>query len=415
MQQQHQPLSQRVTSGVNVRDYRSISREVVWAILLFMIGGLLLGTHTARADHNSNGDWSKTAWNDEHVIVFSDCNFSGLSKAIPPGDYQAMRRIGVDQNAVSSILIPNGLAVEIFQKAQFGGHWYRLNQSQSCLKGNWNDRIGSIRVVPDDIENSFGFSSGYGNEGNNCFPFEVTARRGDGAFRLVDSERRLTDIPNRRSIDGEVCDKDTVRVELAKRDQAADVRLQIAGQEYRFGPNDAYDDFRRDYYRQYYTIELPRNSGGGDDMEYGRGKWGNTDGFGPRYSSGVGSGENWGNSYAGNWYRSGRNKPVNTNTAGNSGGASNNNQCASYRVIGNHSDTGFRFLTGDQQFYRITNGAVNGDLCQVGAVRIELAKKNVGSTVVMQIGGESYAFRGNDDGDAFRNGWYRKYITINVR
>ena len=73
----------------------------------------------------------------------------------------------MEHNAISSIYVPEGMAVEIFQRREFQGHWYRLNRSQACLPGKWDNRIGSLRVVEDDPRNSFGYSDDYRRRGDN--------------------------------------------------------------------------------------------------------------------------------------------------------------------------------------------------------------------------------------------------------
>ncbi len=384
--------------------------------VVFFLVALVVAPIIALADHQNGNSWRRTNWDTQHVILFRDCGFSGPSKAIPVGDYALLRNIGIVQKAVSSVIIPDGLALEIFQDAKFGGHWYRLNQNQICLKGNWNDGIGSIRVVKDKTQNSFGFTENYaggGGKGKRCHPFFVKSYEGTAGIRFVDEENRLTPVHPGREVQGELCRNGNIRVELAKKDRGAGVVLKIADREYRFKPWSQYDDFRGSWYRRYLSIDLPQKKQGG--VKYGSNGWGNTAGFGKRYSSGVKNGANWGNNYQGQWYRNSNvNRPSGSVSNAYSG---NNNQrnCIAYSVTGNHKDTGVRFLTGPQEFHHTGYGTQKRELCHRGNIRFELSKKKIPGEVILQIAGKTFVFRQGDRGDRIENNWYRKYFEINIR
>lgn len=392
-------------------DYLFI-RTVFFCLIGVTSGLMISGSNLVHASHESDDEehWQQVSWNDDHVIVFSECGYAGRSKGLPIGDYKALRKVGIEHNAISSIIVPEGLAVEVFQMRGFGGHWYRLNQNQICLKGNWNNRIGSVRVVEDDPRNSYGLSEGYDEDGatRNCHQFTFRAVDGEAAIRFVDKSNKLTSVRSGRAIEGQVCDQQEIRVEMAKKDRRAGAVLSIADTDYEFKPWAQYDDFRGNLYRKYFSIELPKQHRKGDNIEYGQNGWGNTPGFGNRFSSGVASGENWGNNYQGKWYKKAvaKKKNTNSNQSGN---------CAAYVVSGNHPDTGIRFLVGDHKFHMIGSGTVNRKLCHTGEVRVEMAKKRKEANVELNIGGKTYAFRGGDSGDRYQNDWYRKYYTLYVK
>ena len=352
--------------------------------------------------------WRQVSWNDNHVIVFSECGYAGRSKGLPVGDYDALRKVGVEHNAISSMIIPEGLAVEVFQLRRFGGHWYRLNQNQICLKGNWDNRIGSLRVVEDDPRNSFGYSERYTEDSSrgNCHPFTFRAIEGDAAIRFVDQTNKMTPVRAGRAVEGELCDQDQVRVEMAKKDRRTGAVLTVANTDYEFKPWAQYDDFRGNLYRKYVTIDLPWSKRDRRNIEYGKNGWGDTPGFGRRFSSGVESGENWGNNYQGKWYETVAKKKKNNNQG---------DDCTAFVALGNHPDTGVRFLVGEHKFHLIGSGRIDRYLCHTGQVTVEIAKKRKEAQVVLNIGGNTYEFRGGDSGDRYQNDWYRKYYKINVR
>ena len=406
-------LSTRSNSaGVSVTTLKNI------LVRLVAIAALLVAQQ-AMADHEGGDSWRQTSWNKDHVIVFSECGYTGLSKTIPVGDYPRMGEIGVRPNEISSIIIPEGLAIEVFQNRRFNGHWYRINQNQICLKGNWNDRIGSMRVVADNTRNSYGFSKDYGaaqGPVKNCHPFTVYAGGSNGGIRFVDEENVVSVVREGQKLEGDVCKKGRVRIELAKRDRGGDVLLELAGNRYQFEPWSQYDDFNNKWYRRYFSVDLPQVKRKQDQMVYGANGWGNTPGFGKRYSSGVESGANWGNNYQKNWTR--KVAAANAGSKNQSGGTASsaaNRNCTAYTVSGNHKDVGVRFFVGDNKFHLTGRGKTRLQLCHSGNIRFELAKKKEAGEVAVQIGNRVFQFRAGDQGDRYANNWYRKYFRVNVK
>ncbi|MGH1540487.1 MAG: hypothetical protein ACRBHB_08685 [Arenicella sp.] len=388
-----------ITMGQIIR----LKRYSALFILIAMVGfGAVMPVN---AEGVLGKHWQKHAWNDNHVIVFSDCGYSGQSKILPIGKFKRLENVGVEANEISSIIIPDGMAVEIFQNKQFGGHWYRMNKSRECLPGKWNDRIRSMRVINDNTENSYGFTDGYDGESSNekCHSFEIVARRGVAAIRFVDQGTGLQRVESGRSAQGELCQSGLVRLELAKRNRNASVILKIDGREYRFDSGERYDDFRQEWYRKYLSIDLK-----GARAERG---WANTAGFGRRYSSGVRSGENWGNNYHSGWNKR-EEVGVVTTSEPKEPEVGNNEKCVEYTVSGTHKHTGLRFFVGDQEFHNIGKGSSKKSLCHMGKVKVEMAKRRPDAEVVLRIGGKSYTFKKGDTGDRFAKTWYRKFFTV---
>ncbi|MEM7193865.1 MAG: hypothetical protein AAF402_02880 [Pseudomonadota bacterium] len=372
---------------------------LIRAILLLVTAGL----GSAHADH-SDKKWSNEKWNAEHVVAFEHCDFQGRSKSLPIGDYAKIRSIGIDNNRISSLIIPAGMAVEVFQKNNYRGHWYRINRNQACLKGNWNDSISSLRVLADDPQNSFGLQDSYrrGDGASGCFNYQVYSPNGDGAVRFVEKERRLNTMQSNR-LDGQICQTGLVRVELAKQRQDSEVVLRVNNREYSFARSQPFDDFRNKWYRKYLSINLPDQNYQMD--EGARAGWGNTRGFGRRYSSGIPDGENWGNDYPRGWW-----KPREEVAVSNDDVQEN---CIAYTVQGRGRDTGIRFLN-VKEFAGIGNNTVNDKVCHSGTVLVELAKKHPNEEVTLRIQGKSYRFPAGDTGDRYERYWYRKYYRLNL-
>jgi Beta/Gamma crystallin len=82
------------------------------------------------------------------VTLYKDCYFQGISRAIPIGYWNVQdieRWIGNDE--LSSIRIPPGIKVTVYEHADFTGDSRTFYGSSSCLAPmGWNDRVSSIKI-----------------------------------------------------------------------------------------------------------------------------------------------------------------------------------------------------------------------------------------------------------------------------
>lgn len=93
------------------------------------------------------------------AAFYTDCNYTGNSIHLGPGYYQG-DKLGLFKFDISSVEVPSNLRVKVFINNEFlSGSSYTLNENNTCLSGNMNDRIGSIVVE----ERGYGG----GNYGNN--------------------------------------------------------------------------------------------------------------------------------------------------------------------------------------------------------------------------------------------------------
>lgn len=93
------------------------------------------------------------------AAFYTDCNYTGNSIHLGPGYYQG-DKLGLFKYDISSVEVPSNLRVKVFINNEYlSGSSYTLNENNTCLSGNMNDRIGSIVVE----ERGYGG----GNYGNN--------------------------------------------------------------------------------------------------------------------------------------------------------------------------------------------------------------------------------------------------------
>lgn len=81
------------------------------------------------------------------VTIYNDCNFSGSTKTVSVGKYNLSGSFNWDRK-ISSIAIPSGWAITLYENTGYNGSFYNYINSQNCLTTtNWNDRALSMIVV----------------------------------------------------------------------------------------------------------------------------------------------------------------------------------------------------------------------------------------------------------------------------
>lgn len=99
----------------------------------------------------SNGVGNTQQGGNESVIIYADANYQGQSATLLPGNYSTMAAAGSFPNdAVSSVYIPQGYRVVLYEHENFGGKSTTLTASRSSFfLSNWNDKTSSIAVYKD--------------------------------------------------------------------------------------------------------------------------------------------------------------------------------------------------------------------------------------------------------------------------
>ena len=83
----------------------------------------------------------------EKVILYSDGNFKGLSASVLPGTYSTMTQAGFVDNNLSSLFLPPGYRVVLYDLENFGGKSYTITATKSGFSiSGWNDKTSSIAI-----------------------------------------------------------------------------------------------------------------------------------------------------------------------------------------------------------------------------------------------------------------------------
>jgi hypothetical protein len=98
-----------------------------------------------------NGVSNTQQGGNENVIIYADANYKGQSATLLPGNYSNMTAAGNFPNdAISSVYVPQGYRVVLYEHENFGGKSTTLTASLSgFLLSNWNDKTSSIAVYKD--------------------------------------------------------------------------------------------------------------------------------------------------------------------------------------------------------------------------------------------------------------------------
>jgi hypothetical protein len=85
------------------------------------------------------------------VTLFSDCNFAGKMADVSIGEYASMAKAGFDNDVLSSMKIPAGLKVQVFEHDNFKGPSATFTMDVTCFRAsrssrNWNDRVSSLKI-----------------------------------------------------------------------------------------------------------------------------------------------------------------------------------------------------------------------------------------------------------------------------
>lgn len=87
----------------------------------------------------------------ESVIIYTDGNYKGQSVSLLPGTYRTMAEAdGFPDNMLSSLIVPPGYRVVLYEFENFGGKSYTVTQSKTgFIISGWNDKTSSIAVYRD--------------------------------------------------------------------------------------------------------------------------------------------------------------------------------------------------------------------------------------------------------------------------
>jgi hypothetical protein len=98
----------------------------------------------------NNGNTQNPTNTNEAVIIYADANYKGQSASLLPGTYSTMAQANFPDNALSSLTVPAGYRVVLYEFENFTGKSTTITSSTSgFLFSKWNDMTSSIKVYRD--------------------------------------------------------------------------------------------------------------------------------------------------------------------------------------------------------------------------------------------------------------------------
>jgi len=111
------------------------------------IGSLIIEERNGGGYNNNNNQQYQNHQTDERVILYTDSNFKGLSSSVLPGTYSTMALAGFSDNSLSSLYLPQGYRVVLYEFENFGGKTYTITETRSGFTfTGWNDKASSIAI-----------------------------------------------------------------------------------------------------------------------------------------------------------------------------------------------------------------------------------------------------------------------------
>ena len=334
--------------------------ETILAIFVSAI--MFSGTVTAQSSHRASSGHSGD------VTVYEHCDFGGKSQTIRPGEYRKMRDAGFGNDSVSSIRVPQGSQVTLYENDDYRGSFAHVDQDIRCFDRQWNDRVSSLSIT----------HAGYSQRGNNRNhhnQYDANVTAGNVSQVMFDG------------------------VSLQ---QVADKQWSMDRNR---GASTQFDENRRDrdsvYLENKYTAERVRIDLFANDVTVV-----DRDGRQQRYdidrkNAGIGSLVN-----------DARRSPL-VSVSASSDNRRIKADCFNFNAYTKGGNASLRFL-GKKGLYRFGNRGSAAKICHKGSLTMEIGKTEPGTTVIVEINGNRYTFAAGEKEDQFRNNWYRKSIRLSV-
>lgn len=315
----------------------------------------------------------------DYVTIYQDCDYRGKSRVIAAGNYRNMGEIEFGNDSVSSIRVPSGFEVTIYEDDRFGGTYARIGRDISCFDEQWNDEVSSIQVT-----------------GTGLRPRENDQRNEPYRGGDRDDNRNNNNLDGNKG-DSTVTAKNVTRVVFESRvlQQVNQQQWKIA--DARYGVSQ-YRETSRDssavYLQNDYTDERIRIDLFANDVTFVSG-----DGRTQRYAI---------------QRKQSTLTPAPTSSPDTETYQVGNNGCFRYKAYTRGGQGGLRFH-GKKGFTRFSKKAHTGRICHTGTLTMEIDKTAPSTDVIVEIQGRKIRFSANETPTAYKNEWYRKHVTLNVQ
>jgi hypothetical protein len=150
--------------------------------------GTIIGKFSLGSVHGVNfKNQKRTIIPNNYAIFYMDSDYKNVFIALPPGEYNS-NKISLPLKSISSVKVPTGYSVILFDNDNFNGNYVYLNSDETNLQNkNFNDRTISIQIILNEKKNTNnivtiyeqkdfnGFNQGF-SEKNNAIPVELSLK-----------------------------------------------------------------------------------------------------------------------------------------------------------------------------------------------------------------------------------------------
>ena len=371
--------------------------------VIFSLGSVF-ATQSMAQSYPNNGSYNQN----DSVVVYTDCDFRGTRREVPIGEYRSLKHLKIANDSISSLEVPQGLELSLFEDDNFRGASVGINQNVRCLDQNWNDEASSLRVdyvgqAPYGQNND-----AYGNRNNQDRNHQNRRPRDDrnnGGFvghNPRPGDPRYGTNRSYAGSDAKVTGRNIVFVSFSG------VALSNVGnKQWRSTNNRGQATNFRELSRENNAVYL-ENTNSFEKLKI--------DLFTDQVTTIARDGRQF--SFP---ITSKQAALVNSNSANDRNGRVGqpgtnrriSNRCFTYKAYTRGGGAGIRFH-GHEGFNRFSKTGHSARLCHDGPLTMEISKTEPRTEVVVEIDGNRYVFAANDKGDTYLNSWYRKAVKLRV-
>jgi len=117
--------------------------------------GTIIDKFSIGTAHGTNfKNQKRTIIPNNYAIFYLDIDYKNIFIALPPGEYSSSK-ISLPIKSISSIKVPHGYAVILFDNDNFNGNYVYLSSNEINLQNkNFNDRTVSIKIISYNKKNT---------------------------------------------------------------------------------------------------------------------------------------------------------------------------------------------------------------------------------------------------------------------
>jgi hypothetical protein len=368
-------------------------------LTIFASAIVFSGSAAAQGNYRSSNDYG------QGVIVYEHCDFKGRSETLRAGEYRRLRDSKIGNDSISSIRVPRGSEVVIYEDDDYRGTYARIDRDIRCFDRQWDDNTSSISVrdTGDNRRNAGQRNNRYDDRSydNNNYDYSRrdstrTTNRNNGRDRANNNHQNQANV-TAKNVAHVVFDGSSLQ-QVGKNQWSLDKPRSASKQ---------FDEVRREgdsvYLENKYTTERIRIDLFANDVTIvargGRQQRYSID----RKNAALDAGRN----------SRANNPAVVAVPTTRSPNRHIKSECFDFKATTRGGNGSLRFH-GKDGLYRFNTKASTGRICHKGVLTMEIGKTEPGTDITIEISGNRYRFAAGEKEDKFLNNWYRKSIKLRV-